>query len=191
MWVADSSEDIEDQFIRSASAICWDQFLRCPRCLNTAWKCHRPLLALDIPWHPRRIVALESRGFTISSYLPVWIRQSLVWIRSVISDIQWASKCLYMPIEETDCNTSGFMKTYEVIRHEATANGLPPCEIIIGSTVSFAFVVSALRHSLATWREIYKARKGVHFSSLLNAAIFSQYGALEAILMFIWVFYYL
>lgn len=33
-WVADSSGDLGDQFICSASAICWDQSLRCPRCLS-------------------------------------------------------------------------------------------------------------------------------------------------------------
>lgn len=98
MWVADSSGDIEDQFTPCASVICWDQFLRCPRCLNTAWKCHRPLLALDIPWHPWRIIALESRVFRVSRYLSVQIRQSLVWIPRLISDIQWASKCLCMSV---------------------------------------------------------------------------------------------
>lgn len=48
------------------------------------------------------------------------------------------------------------------------------CEMIIGSTVSFAFLMSALRHFLATWEEIYMAGEVVHFSSLLNAAIFSS-----------------
>lgn len=67
----------------------------------------------------------------------------------------------------------------------------PTCEMIIGSTVSFAFMMFALQHFLATWEEIYIAGEGVHFSSLLNAAIFPHSETFEAILTFIWVLYYL
>lgn len=45
-------------------------------------------------------------------------------------------------------------------------------EIIIGPIVSFASVSLALQHSPATWGQINAPQDGVHFSSLLNAAIF-------------------
>lgn len=85
-----------------------------------------------------------------------------------------ASTCL--SIEETDCNTPGFIKEYEVIWNEATASRLPHCEIIIGSTVSFAFVMSALRPSFATWGDIYKAGEGVHFPLYLMQQFFPVLG---------------
>lgn len=127
-------------------AICWDQSLRCPRRLSTLKESQAcagtgKSAALQMNQCFRAQSCHCNTGFLIT--LNVWIRLPLI-----ISDVDYnrpVSGFACLSIEETDCNMSCFIKEYEVIWHEATACRLLHCEMIIGSTVAFAFVMSALR----------------------------------------------
>lgn len=90
MWVADSSGDLGDQFICSASAICWDQSLRCPRRLSTlkesqacAGTGNSAVLQMNQCFGAHSLCR-------ISHYLTVWIRLPPVEFPLIMSDVDYS-----------------------------------------------------------------------------------------------------
>lgn len=122
MWVADSSGDLGDQFICSASAICWDQSLRCPRCLSTLKESqahsgtgNSAALQMNQSFRARSLLCHCNAWFLITW---LWMKHPLVEFPLIISGVDYnrpVSGFARLSVEERDCNVSCFIWENKVI----------------------------------------------------------------------------
>ena len=151
MWVADSSGRPGGPIHLQRKC---DMFRSVPQMSQTPElfeKSHGPAPALENSAALQMNQSFTARGPSlplrrrISHYLSVWMRHPPVEFPLIIPDVHYngpVSGFTCLSTEETDGNTPCFIKEYGLIWHEPTARSLarsPHCEMIIGSTVSFAF----------------------------------------------------